>query len=50
MNKIFYVLSSIALSALAMSCQKENEFKIEGTPSFTVSVGSDVVVDSGFGV
>lgn len=46
MNKIFYVLSSIALSALTMSCQKENEFKIEGTPAFTVSVGSDVVVDT----
>ena len=46
MNKIFYVLSSVALSALAVSCQKETEFKIEGTPSFTISVGSDVIVDT----
>ena len=46
MNKIFYVLSSVALSALAVSCQKETEFKIEGTPNFTISVGSDVIVDT----
>lgn len=46
MNKIIYVLSSIALSALAISCQKETEFKIEGTPSFTISVGNDVIVDT----
>lgn len=46
MNKIFYVLSLVALSALAVSCQKETEFKIEGTPNFTISVGSDVIVDT----
>lgn len=46
MNKIFYVLSSVALSALAVSCRKETEFKIEGTPNFTISVGSDVIVDT----
>ena len=46
MNKIFYVLSSVALSALAVSCQKETEFNIEGTPNFTISVGSDVIVDT----
>lgn len=46
MNKIFYVLSSVALSALAVSCQKETEFKIEGTPNFTISVESDVIVDT----
>lgn len=46
MNKIFYVLSSVALSALAVSCQKETEFKIEGTPNFTISVENDVIVDT----
>ena len=46
MNKIFYVLSSLALSAMAMSCQKENEFKIEGAPNFKLSVGESVLVDT----